>query len=512
MASQVFGSMLDMESGISGPAPVHAKESKSKAPTTVFGATSEPAIALDEMSFEAAYTGPSTNQARKSSTKSTGQTPTSQPQTPAGEFANGQFEIAEEQESTEALQSWRYSVNKWRVLTCCWIYFSNGMSDSAPGALLPYMEAHYHIGYAIVSLIFVAQAIGFLSAAVFTDLLKNRIGLARIFALSEILMVAAFAMIAATPPFPVVVCAFFLLGVAMSINLALSNVYCGSLASSTVICGVAQGAYGIGGTIGPIIATSIVSTGAIWSRYYFIPMATCLIGAIVSVWSFSNYENEHSNQLLSALEREASHQATANPPAVSKWGLLGQALKNKVTIIGALFVFAYQGAEVSISGWVISFLITERQGNPAKVGYVTAGFWGGITLGRFILSPIAARLGERLCVFGLIIAATAFQLLVWLIPNIVGDAIAVALVGFVLGPIAPVYVVVFLRLLPRPIQTIALSFISSAGSSGGAVWPFLTGLIAQSKGTYILHPVCIALFVLMLGCWLVLPKVEKRSE
>jgi len=59
----------------------------------------------------------------------------------------------------------------------------------------------------------------------------------------------------------------------------------------------------------------------------------------------------------------------------SKRSLLVEALKNPVTIIGALFTFAYQGAEVSISGWVISFLITERSGDPAKVGYVTAGFW-----------------------------------------------------------------------------------------------------------------------------------------
>ena len=51
------------------------------------------------------------------------------------------------------------------------------------------------------------------------------------------------------------------------------------------------------------------------------------------------------------------------------------ALQNKVTVIGALFIFAYQGAEVAVSGWIISYLINYRDGDPAKVGYVTAGFW-----------------------------------------------------------------------------------------------------------------------------------------
>ena len=33
----------------------------------------------------------------------------------------------------------------------------------------------------------------------------------------------------------------------------------------------------------------------------------------------------------------------------------------------------YQGSEVAISGWVISYLIHYRDGAPSKVGNVTAG-------------------------------------------------------------------------------------------------------------------------------------------
>lgn len=45
------------------------------------------------------------------------------------------------------------AMNRWRVLAACLIYFGNGMSDSAPGALIPYIENYYSIGYAVVSLI-----------------------------------------------------------------------------------------------------------------------------------------------------------------------------------------------------------------------------------------------------------------------------------------------------------------------------------------------------------------------
>ena len=141
------------------------------------------------------------------------------------------------------------------------------------------------------------------------------------------------------------------------------------------------------------------------------------------------------------------------------------------------------------------------------------GFWGGITLGRFTLSHAAKKIGEKRFVYILGAGSIAFQLLVWFIPNVVGDAVAVAFLGLILGPIYPCASTTFTKLLPMDIQMTAYSFIASAGSSGGAVAPFLTGLLAQAVGdTSVLHPICIGLFVVMLGCWIGLPKKFKRSE
>ncbi|POR35325.1 Bypass of stop codon protein 6 [Tolypocladium paradoxum] len=140
--------------------------------------------------------------------------------------------------------------------------------------------------------------------------------------------------------------------------------------------------------------------------------------------------------------------------------------------LGAIFIFAYQGAEVSISDWVISFLINARGGDPSSVGYISAGFWAGITLGRFCLSGPAQRIGEN----------------VFWVPNIVGNAVAMPIVGPLLGPVYP------------------------CGNLGGAVAPFITGLLAQAVGTYVLHPIVIALFAVMLLCWYGIPVEMKRTE
>lgn len=160
-------------------------------------------------------------------------------------------------------------------------------------------------------------------------------------------------------------------------NLALNNVYCANIHPPSVILGLAHGSYGIGGIIAPIIGTAMVSQGILWSRFYFLTVGLRLCCIAFSAFAFWSYTEDSEETLLTALEITASRQ-TAAEGAVSKLKDLKLALKNKVTIFGALFIFAYQGAEVSISGWIISYLIKYRGGDPAKVGYVTAGFWVSI--------------------------------------------------------------------------------------------------------------------------------------
>ncbi len=371
-----------------------------------------------------------------------------------------------------------------------------------------------------MSLIFVSSALGYIIAAFMVDAIRIKIGRAKTLMLAQALMCTTYIMVVCTPPFPVVVLAFLLLGVGEAMNLALSNVFAANLHNSTKMLGSLHGSYGIGGTVGPLIATAMVTKGnLVWSRYYFMPLGVAAFNAVFSSWSFWNYEAEARQELLTTPERVASNaeenvDATEGAKARVRRQLAGmaKAFKSKVVILGALFIFAYQGAEVSISGWVLSFLIAVRHGNPASVGYVTSGFWGGITIGRFLLSHPAQKIGEKVFVYWMVGGAVVFELLVWFVPNVVGDAVSIAIVGLLLGPVYPCSMVIFSRAIGRKEQISSLGVISAFGSSGGAVAPFTTGILAQAVGTFVLHPIAIGLFAVMVACWFGLPNTRKRTE
>ncbi|KAF2993191.1 hypothetical protein E8E14_000584 [Neopestalotiopsis sp. 37M] len=403
-------------------------------------------------------------------------------------------------------------MNKYRFGALCVQTFLAGLTDSAPGALIPYMEKYYNIGYAVVSLIFISNAVGYIIAAPFVTALQTRLGRAKALALCDLLIVAGFIPLVVAAPFPAVVAGYLVVGFGFAVNLSISNVFTANLQNGTTLLGIMFGSYGVGGIVGPLIATSIVSTAGpdAWHHFYFLTVALALSAAAFFTWAFRGYERE-SELPVDSQRLTTAPSSAGNGIQAHIAGML-RAMKSRVVLLGAIFIFAYQGAEVSISGWVISFLIAARGGDPYSVGNVTSGFWGGIMIGRFALSPLGARVGEKRFVYCLTAGAAVFQLLVWLVPNIISNVVSLAIVGLLLGPVYPCAITVLARGLSRHEQVRGLGVVSAFGSSGGAVAPFLTGLLTQVAGTFVLHPIAIGLFVVMLVCWYLLPPVRKRTE
>jgi MFS family permease len=195
----------------------------------------------------------------------------------------------------------------------------------------------------------------------------------------------------------------------------------------------------------------------------------------------------------------------------------------------------YVGLEVTIGGWIVSYIVEVREGacspflpllvsatltsaRPVPIGgpsagYTSSGFFAGLTVGRIIFIPLTKRLGENLSIYVYTTAALGLEMIVWFVPSLIGNAVAVSFVGVFIGPHYPIVISAVTKLIPRSHAGGAIGWIgtssplsarrypassdyahidpplacrvalsASFGQAGSAVFPFIVGAIAQQHG------------------------------
>ena len=67
-------------------------------------------------------------------------------------------------------------------------------------------------------------------------------------------------------------------------------------------------------------------------------------------------------------------------------------------------------------------------------------------------------------------------------------------------------------LIPRKIQVVSITIMTVFGSTGGALFPFIVGVLLQKVGTFVVLPVFIVLYAFMLFLWMLLPNTERQNK
>ena len=188
-----------------------------------------------------------------------------------------------------------------------------------------------------------------------------------------------------------------------------------------------------------------------------------------------------------------------------------EALYNPITWICAIFLFCYVGVEVSLGGWLVTFMLRVRLGGDFESGMVAMGFWLGITIGRVVLGFVTPRVGEKLAIAAYLAISVGLELCFWLIPSFISSAIFAGWLGFFLGPLFPAAIIVATKILPKRLHVSAIGFAAAFGGGGAAVFPFAVGAIAQAKGVQVLQPFALALIAAILILWCMLPGGFKKG-
>lgn len=398
--------------------------------------------------------------------------------------------------------------NKYRVAALCVYVFSCGYTDAAPGALLPFIEKYYNINYTLVSLVWMSNAVGFLIVAALASKIQPLLGRQYSFMLGIFLSAIHFSIVSAGSHFALTVAAFAFGGAGLAMCLAQTNVFLANLEKLTLYLSYTHGAYGLGATISPLLGTLIASHGIPWHFVYLINLGQMVISFVLVGLAFQGSEKD-----LKQFEADSTEDEVSDRSPSSK-STMREAVTNRITWIFAFLILFYQGSEVSISGWCVTYLIDYKGGDINSIGYVALAFWAGLTFGRlFLTHPSAKYFGVRRSLLVMCFITIVVVVLAWALPTTIAASTFVALAGIWIGPLYSYVVGTSVKpgMLPRKIQYTSLTIITAFGSAGGAIFPFIIGLLSEPAGSFVVFPVFLVLYSSIFVLWAALPNIERNT-
>ncbi|KAL2185323.1 MFS general substrate transporter [Thermothelomyces heterothallicus CBS 203.75] len=312
------------------------------------------------------------------------------------------------------------------------------------------------------------------------------------------------------PPYPALPVILLFTGFGNGIEDSAWNAWVGNMDRANELLGVLHGGYGLGGTIGPLIATAMVTKGGLpWYYFYYVMIGLDGLLLFLMVPAFWRATAEVHRAALRA--GDAGDDGGDGGDGGGGEGEEGKrtttraVLRSPVVWLVAVFLLGYVGAEVSLGGWITTFMLRVRHAEPFLAGLTSTFFWLGLTVGRVVLGFVTGKIGEKVAIAAYLLLSVALQLLYWLVPNVAASVTFVTFLGFFLGPLFPTAVVAATKLLPTSYHVSAIGFAAAFGGGGAALFPFAVGAIAQSKGVKVLQPIVLAILLFILLIWLMLP-------
>ncbi|KAI0093477.1 major facilitator superfamily domain-containing protein [Irpex rosettiformis] len=381
----------------------------------------------------------------------------------------------------------------------CFIFFLNGWNDASTGPLLPTIQRAHNIGFAVVSLLFVFNSVGYVTGAVANVYLDDKIGFGKILFIGSISQLICYIPLAANAPFPLMCLGFAFGGFGFCLQNSQGNSFVGTSENASTKLALLHGSYGLGALTAPLLATYF-SVQKHWYFHYLVSAGFAILN-IVIIWVVFRLRTADEVKAEAGLPLGEDHSARTE----NKYR---QILSLPSVHFMATWSLIYVGTEVTLGGWIVTFL-QEKRGGGSSAGYVSSGFFGGLMTGRLTLLWLNKKIGEQRVMYLYTFLAIALEATIWAVPSLLQNAIAVSFIGLLLGPMYPILVRHSGKILPKWLYAGCIGLISGVGQTGAAVLPFLTGLLAARFGITSLQPFIVSMMSTMVVLWALVPKVRR---
>ncbi|MEV0756662.1 MFS transporter [Streptosporangium sp. NPDC050280] len=388
-----------------------------------------------------------------------------------------------------------------------------GLNAGVGGVLLPTLIGDYGVDMTTIGITFFVSSAGFMFAGSTTGPLLERLGTRLSLAVAGGLYVLATLYMASRPPFAAFVAVQLVVGYGTGVLESVLNAYLAELPSATTLLNRLHAFFGVGALLGPLLAAWTL-TFLPWTAVWLVLALACLPLLAGFLIAYPRRTPDASVKPGAPASELPAKEGTPYPdvpvpPAgpmgsePERGGLLTSVLRSPAVVLASVFLAVYVGLEISVGNWGFTFLVEEHAQTGLTAGYISSGYWLGLTLGRFLISPVATRMGLTAVgmTYACLVGVTASTVLTWVAPGVVVATAGFLLLGFFLGPIFPTAMAVVPTLTTARLVPTAIGIMNGVSVIGGAALPWLTGAIGQSVGIWTLMPAVVLLALLQLALW-----------
>ncbi|MCP4421442.1 MAG: MFS transporter [Chloroflexi bacterium] len=339
-------------------------------------------------------------------------------------------------------------------------FIALGMTAAVLGPTLPALAEQTNTQLSGISFLFATRSLGFLAGSMLAGRIYDRFSGHPVLLLMLLLMSFSLVLV------PLLTQLWLLTAVMLFVGIVESGVDIGGNTLLVWQLGKKVGSamnglhffFGLGAFLSPIIIAQamLLGNGSIRGAYWSLALIV-----LFTALFFVRFPSPPIRQQNTAVHRNKI-----------QWRLI---------ILVAAFLFLYVGAEVAYGGWIFTYATTLNLSDAPTAAYLTAFFWGSLTVGRLLSIPLAARLKATTVLSGAL-AGSVFSvtlLLIWQnsVPVLWFGTIGL---GFSMSVIFPTTISLAEQTLSLTGQMTSYFFVGAG--LGAMVVPWLIGQLFEQVG------------------------------
>ena len=392
--------------------------------------------------------------------------------------------------------------NRRSLVLLCLMFLALGAVMASVGPALSELASRSGTDLGTIGSVFSALFLGGLLGELAAGPLGDRLGERVVLFIGALLMSGGTLGLAASHSLWATLGLMFVAGVGEGTLVLGGNVWAGKAFDTHAVAALnlVNVFYGVGAFLGPLAASQFLRLGRTALFALWAPAAGFLLLAPFFLTVLPRVTGRRE-------QKGATGDASAAPPG---W------LASPALWAPALLLLVYVGAENGVGGWTTTYVARSAAVGAETGAMVTSGFWLALTLGRILGVPLGVRLSSwRLLGLSVLTAVIGSVVLLLGQGNLASTATGTVLLGLGFGPIYPVGMAVVLDTFHGSGKVASVA--GAMGSVGGALLPWLQGLLLSRRGiqsgVWFVVAVCvIMLFLALLTRSMVLHAHQRENE